>query len=107
LYTKSAEKKRIHGYFKKLTFVGQKLMRQEKWQSEQEKQELGQIRTFSTTQPNWTGAIQAGGVAVITTNDLIPIRSESRGGDPTGLGQWAWTRIEGSDDIHTRLVSVY
>jgi hypothetical protein len=61
---------------------------------------------YNSTELDKSKAIQAGGVAVITTNDLMP-RSVSRGGDPTGLGRWAWTRIEGSDNTHTRLVSVY
>ena len=51
-------------------------------------------------------ALQAGGVAVIATSTLTP-RCSSRGGDHTGLGRWAWTRLEGSDNIHTRMVSVY
>jgi hypothetical protein len=52
---------------------------------------------FNTTELERTEAIQAGGVAVIITNDLTP-RCCERGGDPTGLGRWAWTRIEGTDN---------
>jgi hypothetical protein len=61
---------------------------------------------FNSTELERSEALQAGGVAVITTNSLTP-RCESSGGDDTGLGRWAWTRIEGADNIHTRLVSVY
>jgi hypothetical protein len=61
---------------------------------------------YNTAELERTEILQAGGVAVITTKSLTP-RCASRGGDPTGLGRWAWTCIEGTDGFHTRLVSVY
>jgi hypothetical protein len=53
-----------------------------------------------------TDVIQAGGVAVITTSKLTP-RCSDGGGDPSGLGRWAWTRIEGSGNRNIRLILVY
>jgi hypothetical protein len=50
--------------------------------------------------------LQAGGVGVIATNIMTP-RCTSKGTDPSGLGRWAWTRIEGTTGFHSRIVSVY
>jgi hypothetical protein len=61
---------------------------------------------FNRTELERSEAKQAGGSAIITTNELTP-RCTSRGSDPTGLGRWVWTRLEGSDGFHTRLVSAY
>jgi hypothetical protein len=61
---------------------------------------------YNKTEIERTEVLQAGGIAVITTTALTP-RCCSQGGDPTGLGRWAWTRLEGSNGFHTRIVSVY
>ena len=62
---------------------------------------------FNSTEMDRSEALQAGGVAVITTCSTLTPRCSSSGGDPSGLGRWAWTRIEGSDNRHTHMISVY
>jgi hypothetical protein len=61
---------------------------------------------FNKTELDRSEALQAGGTGIITNNSLTP-RCTSHGADPTGLGRWVWTRLEGSDGFHTRLVLVY
>ena len=61
---------------------------------------------YNTTEPDRTEAVQYGGTAVITKNEATH-RFLDSGNDPSGLGHWAWTQIQGQENFRTRFVSVY
>jgi hypothetical protein len=62
---------------------------------------------YNKTEMQRTHTLQAGRVTMITTSQLTP-RCVDGGGDPMALAQWAsWTCLEGVDNQHTQLVSVY
>ena len=49
---------------------------------------------------------QFGGVAVCVLGDSVH-KVRSKGNDPTGLGRWTWSLLEGKQHHLTRIVSVY
>jgi hypothetical protein len=61
---------------------------------------------FNTTEPSLSSSVQFGGVGIMATDDCSH-RVVSQGSDPTGLGRWAWLRLEGKDGHHLRLASAY
>ena len=61
---------------------------------------------YNSTEVPITENVQYGGVAVITKDEATH-RHHDSGKDPSGLGRWAWTRIQGQENYRTRFVSVY
>jgi hypothetical protein len=57
-------------------------------------------------EPKQTTVPQYGGVGVMVVNDMTH-RIVSQGTDPTNLGRWSWVRLEGKQEHHLRIVSVY
>ena len=57
-------------------------------------------------EPQMTANIQFGGVAITAVDDCSH-RVISQGSDPTGLGRWAWMRLEGKSNHHLRVISAY
>jgi hypothetical protein len=61
---------------------------------------------YNNTEVPITENVQYGGVAIITKDEATH-RFHDSGKDPSGLGRWAWTRIQGQENYRTRFVSVY
>ena len=61
---------------------------------------------YNTNEPELTETVQYGGTAVITKDEATN-RFFDSGRDPSGLGRWAWTRIQGQENYRTRFISVY
>jgi hypothetical protein len=59
---------------------------------------------YNNAEVQITDNVQFGGVAVITTNEATHQFHDS-GKDPSGLGQCAWTGIQGQENYPTRFVS--
>jgi hypothetical protein len=53
-----------------------------------------------------TDPLHPGGTAIVIAPSLQS-RCNNKGHDPTGLGQWAWTRIQGTSDYNTSVFSAY
>jgi hypothetical protein len=53
-----------------------------------------------------TDRLQAGGTG-LSIGPEHQGRCRTHGHDPTGLGRWAWTRIQGTSDYNTSLFSAY
>ena len=51
-------------------------------------------------------AFQRGGVCVHSTGNF-QFNSPQHGQDPTGLGQWTWSKFQGSQCLITRIISLY
>lgn len=49
---------------------------------------------------------QYGGTAILGVNDMVT-KIHSSGKDPTNLGRWCWFRLQGKNQIMTRIVSAY
>jgi exonuclease III len=49
---------------------------------------------------------QYGGTAILGVNDIAP-KIQSRGVDNSGLGRWCWFRIQGKNNVYTRIVTAY
>jgi hypothetical protein len=64
------------------------------------------IFAHNTTEPELSDKLQYGGVGIVVTGETKH-RIVARGKDPTGMGRWAWMRMEGKDDHHVRLVCAY
>ena len=61
---------------------------------------------YNETEPEMTNRIQFGGVLAMAVDD-VSHRILSQGKDPTGLGRWAWIRMEGKQVHFIRAASVY
>jgi hypothetical protein len=53
-----------------------------------------------------TDRLQPGGTAIVVAPTLQS-RCQEKGQDPTGLGRWAWTRLQGTSDYNTSMFSAY
>jgi hypothetical protein len=54
----------------------------------------------NVTELQHTKPLQPGGVGIIATDDVAH-RVTSQGKDPTGLGRWAWIRLQGRNGVRT------
>jgi hypothetical protein len=61
---------------------------------------------YNTTELANTSVHQPGGVGVISTDDVTH-RVIQRGRDPTELGRWSWTLLEGKQHHRTRIITAY
>jgi hypothetical protein len=53
-----------------------------------------------------TDTLQPRGTAIVVAPSLQG-RCSAKGQDPTGLGRWVWTRIQGATDYNTSIFSAY
>jgi len=49
---------------------------------------------------------QYGGTAILGINEMAP-KIQTRGYDASGLGRWCWFRVQGKNNVYTRIVSAY
>jgi hypothetical protein len=61
---------------------------------------------YNTTEHSLSDPVQFGGTCVIAIDDCVH-RVVSQGSDDTGLGRWAWLRLEGQRGHHLRVISAY
>ena len=61
---------------------------------------------YNTTELHQTTAIQHGGVGVCTTDEGVN-RVINTGGDLSGLGRWAWVRLQGKAGRTIRIITAY
>lgn len=78
--------------------------------SQQWRQRVGSLREVSTfacnTKETTFGPTQAGGTAIVGGGRMIP-RCKGKGVDDSGLGRWAWMRLQGKNGRIITMVSVY
>jgi hypothetical protein len=53
-----------------------------------------------------TDRLQPGGTTIIAAPNLQS-RCQEKGQDPTGLGRWVWTRVQGTSDYNMLFFSAY
>ena len=53
-----------------------------------------------------TNPLQYGGTGMMAVNEAVS-RIVGIGGDTTGLGRWSWTRLQGQNNTHVRVISAY
>jgi hypothetical protein len=53
-----------------------------------------------------TDRLQPRGTAIVVAPSLQS-RCSDKGQDPTGLGRWTWTRIQGTSNYNTSIFSAY
>ena len=64
------------------------------------------IMACNTTEPQLSGPLQYGGTGTLVTDDAAH-QAKKHGKDPTGLGRWCWSLLEGKRGIKVRLISAY
>ena len=62
--------------------------------------------SFAYNKNENNAAFQQGGVCVHSSGS-IQFNSPQHGQDPTSLGRWTWTRYQGSQEVVTRIISLY
>jgi hypothetical protein len=61
---------------------------------------------YNTTEPDISSPTQFGGVGIMAIDDVAH-RVVGQGQDLSGLGRWAWIRLEGKQKHYLRVVSAY
>ncbi len=61
---------------------------------------------YNKTELGITKRLQTGGVGIVATDDVVH-RIVEQGRDTTGLGRWAWIKIQGPQGTTIRIVTVY
>jgi hypothetical protein len=61
---------------------------------------------YNKTELGITKRLQTGGVGIVATDDVVH-RIVEQGRDTTGLGRWAWIKLQGRQGTTIRIVTVY
>jgi hypothetical protein len=64
------------------------------------------IFSYNTQEPTLLAKMQYGGVGIIAMAEAKHMIID-RGYDPSGMGRWAWRRMEGKEGHHMRFVTAY
>jgi hypothetical protein len=64
------------------------------------------VFSYNKTKLHQTKTIQHGGVGICTADEGVH-RLLSTGGDPSGLGRWAWVRLRGKAGRTIRIITTY
>jgi hypothetical protein len=61
---------------------------------------------YNKTELGMTRALQPGGVGILAADDVVH-RIVKHGRDESGLGRWAWLKLQGRQGTRIRIISVY
>jgi hypothetical protein len=64
------------------------------------------IFAYNTQEPHLSTTLQYGGVGLVAMMEAKH-RVTDRGKDPSGMGRWAWLRMEGKAGHHMRFITTY